>query len=184
MRALLSRVRSSARTILAIETMSGDVIGAFVSSPWRPNPEGYYGSCEAFLWRLSKKRFSPCDSVEEQIELESKLDIFDWSAKNRNVQSVSSADGNLVIGGGGPDEDPSQGGGSALTVNADISHGFSEVCLTFESPELPTAEGQKDMFEIANMEVWALTPVDNLEQAERLELGRQFVFDHGNFVLD
>ena len=180
---MLSKIRSSARTILAIETFDGDVFGGFVSSPWRVNPGGFYGSCEAFLWRLPKTRLSGSSTVEEQIELESGLQVFDWSGKNRNVQSVSGADGELVIGGGGPDEDPSQGGGSGITITADISSGFSEPCLTFESPFIPTLEGKKDPFEIANMEVWSLTPVDNLEQAEQLELGRQFIFDHGNFAL-
>jgi hypothetical protein len=49
MRALLRKVRSSARTVIAIETMDGGVFGAFTSSPWRPNGRGFYGSCEAFL---------------------------------------------------------------------------------------------------------------------------------------
>jgi hypothetical protein len=40
------------------------------------------------------------------------------------------------------------------------------------------------MFEIVNLEVWTLTPVDTIDQAEKVELGRQFVFDHGNFVMD
>jgi hypothetical protein len=30
--------------------------------------------------------------------------------------------------------------------------------------------------------VWTLTPVNCHELAQRLELGRQFVFDHGHFA--
>jgi len=37
-------------------------------------------------------------------------------------------------------------------------------------------------FEIANLEVWTLTPVDSVEQAENLELGRRFIFDQTSFV--
>mmetsp|Transcript_23709 Transcript_23709/g.55239 ORF Transcript_23709/g.55239 Transcript_23709/m.55239 type:complete len:185 (+) Transcript_23709:470-1024(+) len=181
---LLSKVRSSHRTILAIETFDGDVFGAFVSSPWRPHPNGYYGACEAFLWRLAKRRTTNCSTVEEQIDLESNIEVFSWSNKNRNIQSVTSANGTLIIGGGGPDDDPSAGGASGLTVTSDISKGFSDCCVTFSSPPLPTESDQQKeaIFEIANMEVWALTPVDNQEQAQSLELGRQFVFDHGNFA--
>mmetsp|Transcript_18941 Transcript_18941/g.31361 ORF Transcript_18941/g.31361 Transcript_18941/m.31361 type:complete len:487 (-) Transcript_18941:115-1575(-) len=185
MRTLLQKVRSSARTVMAIETMEGDVFGAFTSSPWRPHGNGFYGSCEAFLWRMSKSRYTPCDTVEDQIALEHTLDVFSWSGKNRNVQSLVNADGQLVIGGGAPDEDLTKDGGCGLMIRPDLINGFSDPCFTFECPALPTDQkGAGDSFEIANLEVWALTPVDNLPQAEKLELGRQFIFDHGNFAQD
>ena len=183
MRALLQKIRSSARTVIAIETTEGDVFGAFTSSPWRPHGHRYYGSCEAYLWRMAKSRFTECATVDDQILLEYDLEIFPWSSMNRNIQCLVSADDHLVIGGGAPDDDPRNNGGCGLKIGADISHGFSEPCFTFSSPSLPVSN-PGDPFEIANLEVWALTPVETIQQAEKLEFGRQFVFDHGNFTQD
>lgn len=183
MRSLLQKIRSSARTVIAIETTEGDVFGAFTSSPWRPHGHRYYGSCEAFLWRMAKSRFTECATVDDQILLEYDLDFFPWSCMNRNIQYLVSADDHLVIGGGAPDDDPNKNGGCGLTIRADMSHGFSDPCFTFSSPSLPVGN-PGDPFEIANLEVWALTPVETIHQAEKLEFGRQFVFDHGNFTQD
>eukprot|EP00543_Licmophora_paradoxa_P015478 CAMPEP_0202465568 /NCGR_PEP_ID=MMETSP1360-20130828/65980_1 /ASSEMBLY_ACC=CAM_ASM_000848 /TAXON_ID=515479 /ORGANISM="Licmophora paradoxa, Strain CCMP2313" /LENGTH=192 /DNA_ID=CAMNT_0049089339 /DNA_START=343 /DNA_END=921 /DNA_ORIENTATION=+ len=191
--------------------MEGDVFGAFCSSPWRvmtgkkKDAHGvisdggrYYGSGEAFLWRLAKPRITPTKSVEEQINLESTTEVFLWTGKNRNVQACTSLSGELVVGGGGADDananedgtDQTQMMGSGIALRANLERGFSDPCLTFGCPSLPTANSSTafsssadTLFEIANMEVWTLTPVNDTEQAEKLELGRQFVFDHGNFVI-
>jgi len=82
MRALLKHVRNSSRSILAIETTDGDIFGAFTSTPWRPQGRTYYGSCEAFVWRLKKSRYSDIiQTVEEQSNLESQIEVFKWSQK-------------------------------------------------------------------------------------------------------
>jgi hypothetical protein len=182
MRVLLDKIRSSARTVIAIETVQGDVFGSFTSSPWRPRGKDFYGSCEAFLWRMKKSRFSNCSTVDDQIALEADLEIFPWSGKNRNVQYFESPDGKIIIGGGLPDnDDKDQDGGFGLMITSDMFHGFSNPCHTFASPALPTTS-PLDAFEITNMEVWTLTPVTTVENAEKLELGRQFIFDHGKFT--
>jgi len=49
--------------------------------------------------------------------------------------------------------------------------------MTFDNPSL-----FGDAFEVANVEVWTLSPTEDLEQATNIELSRQFVFDHGNFL--
>eukprot|EP00521_Asterionellopsis_glacialis_P016593 CAMPEP_0195292830 /NCGR_PEP_ID=MMETSP0707-20130614/10978_1 /TAXON_ID=33640 /ORGANISM="Asterionellopsis glacialis, Strain CCMP134" /LENGTH=467 /DNA_ID=CAMNT_0040353407 /DNA_START=21 /DNA_END=1424 /DNA_ORIENTATION=- len=192
MRSLLKHVKGSARTILAIETMDGDVFGSFTSSPWRPQGREYYGSGESFLWRLKKSRYTPCDKVEEQIDLESQVEIFKWTGENRNIQSLANPDGDLILGGGGKEDDPfaiqvnddedNNDRGCALTLSGDLMRGSSDRSMTFKNPKLPTND--EDVFEIANVEVWTMTPVDDEEQAELLEHGRMFLFDHGNFVQD
>jgi TLD len=179
LRCLLSKVRSSARCLIAIETMNGQVFGSFTSTPFRLKAGGFYGSGEAFVWMLSKSRLTPCETVENQVILESNVQVFPWSGKNRNVQYLHSTDSPLLIGGGGPDNDPTITGGSALSISATMDHGFSDPSITFDSSVLC---GDSGMFEIANIEVWTLTPANQHEQAERLELGRQFIFDHGHFV--
>ena len=181
---LLHCVRGSARTIVAIETFEGDVLGAFTSSPWRQQGNSYYGTGEAFLWRLRKSRYTACSTIEDQVKLESDVEFFAWSGKNRNVQRLVSHHSELMLGGGGVEgagEEKDADCGVGLMLAPDLSHGFSYPCHTFDSPSLrPSAD---DRFEIANMEVWTLTPVESLDQAEKVELGRHFVFDHGNFVL-
>jgi hypothetical protein len=180
LRSLLHKCRGSARTIVAIETMDGKVIGSFTSSPWRPQGQNYYGSGEAFLWRMAKSRNTSCDNVDEQALLEGDVEFFEWSGENRNVQLLANAHDNLILGGGEPDDNPSQQDyGPGLVLSSCLSRGFSNSCLTFNSPELAG-----DTFEIANLEVWTLTPVETMDQAEKVELGRQFVFDHGNFVME
>jgi len=180
---LLNKIRNSARTFIAIETDQGDVFGSFTSSPWRIQPNGYYGSAEAFLWRLKKSRFTPCASVEEQVELESDVEVFEWSRHNRNIQSWTGINGQMTVGGGGYEDEPEKDAkkfGAGLTLSGDLSRGISEKCLTFNSPSLPTRSSD-GVFNIMNLEVWTLTPVLTLEEAEKLELSRQFVFDHGGF---
>lgn len=184
MHTLLDKIRNSARTFIAIETDQGDVFGSFTSSPWRIQSRDYYGSAEAFLWRLKKSRFTPCKSVKEQIELESDIEVFEWSRHNRNIQSWTGMNGQLSVGGGGYEDEPEKEAkefGAGLSLSDDLSRGFSDKCLTFNSPVLPT-RSTDGVFNIVNIEVWTLTPVISLDEAERLELGRQFVFDHGRFV--
>ena len=180
---LLNKIRNSARTILVVETDQGDVFGSFTSSPWRILPGQYYGSAEAFLWRLKKSRFAPCASVEDQIALESDVEVFEWSRNNRNIQSWSGLEGEMSVGGGGYEDNPEKDARdycAGLSLSSDLSRGTSEKCLTFHSPRLPT-RGTGAVFNIANIEVWALTPVLSVEEAEELELSRQFIFDHGGF---
>ena len=185
LRAMINQTRNSSRSIVAIETMDGSVFGAFVSSPWIPRGQKYFGTGEAFLWRMEKSRFTPCDTPDEQYELESQIEVFNWTGENYNIQRLAQADAQLIIGGGGPDEGPAPDDsecGSGLVISPNLEDGFSNPCLTFKSPILPVSEG--DTFQIANIEVWTMTPVDDVDQAENVELGRRFIFDHSNFVED
>lgn len=176
---LYNTIRQSTKTLLAIETVNGEVFGAFISSPWR-SYQSYYGSCEAFLWRLNKSRFTPTASVEEQIELESDLNVFTWSQENRNIQM--SDQNKIVIGGGFPDDDDndhdSDKWGMGIALGADLYEGTSSNCVTFNSPGLVQSSPKDEVFEVANMEVWAFTPCTNSKDAEQLEMGRMFVLSH------
>jgi hypothetical protein len=102
----------------------------------------------------------------------------------------------LAIGGGPPDDEndsePSfivtdtdgkhsdETWGFGLALSNDLSQGTSQFSVTFDNPVLPTT--QKEVFAVSNIEIWTLTPVEDRKQAEVLEMSRQFVFDHGNFV--
>ncbi len=150
---LYDSIRQSSRTLLAIETVNGEVFGAFVSSPWR-NYSSFYGSCEAFLWRLNKSRFTPTNSVEEQMKLESSVEIFKWSQENRNIQMSDKK--KLVIGGGFPDDDSEDDSewGLGIALGADLYEGTTSKCCTFKSPGLSQESPKGEIFEVANMEVW------------------------------
>ena len=172
--------------------MDGTVFGSFTSSPWR-NSGQFYGSGEAFLWRLVHSRYTPCSTVLEQIALESNVEVFTWTGANRNVQYISHEASTLGLGGG-PLEDSDNAAninpavdddgkvdtkswGFAFALNQDLSRGTSGFSTTFDNPSL-----FGDVFEVANVEVWTLSPTEDLEQANNIELSRTFVFDHGNFL--
>ena len=98
MRAMVQQVRNSTKTVLAIETMDGQVFGAFCSSPWIPRGAKYFGTGESFVFRLAESRFSPTGSVRDQETLERNIDVFKWSGHNRNVQRLERMDGQLFVG--------------------------------------------------------------------------------------
>lgn len=114
------------------------------------------------------------------------IEVFPWSGKNRNIQLMAHADGQLIVGGGAPDYKTSDSGGEAgcgLVICSDMVHGFSGPCFTFGCPGLFTVNGKEnnDMFKIANIEIWALTTAEDVQVAKMLENGRRFVFDQGKF---
>eukprot|EP00567_Pseudictyota_dubia_P008296 CAMPEP_0197435688 /NCGR_PEP_ID=MMETSP1175-20131217/3249_1 /TAXON_ID=1003142 /ORGANISM="Triceratium dubium, Strain CCMP147" /LENGTH=551 /DNA_ID=CAMNT_0042964791 /DNA_START=137 /DNA_END=1792 /DNA_ORIENTATION=+ len=185
---LLSNVRSSSHTILAIETTDGEVFGSFTSSPWRQMGSTYYGSCESFLWRMAKTRRTSCKTIVDRAELESDIEIFKWTGENRNIQMSNTK--MLAVGGGEPDKVIEQrllsGGAQSstekniwadfgLALNSDFSSGSSGRCVTFGSSSGLSRNGTT--FDVQNLEIWTLTPMSDIEQAEKLELGRQFVFN-------
>lgn len=177
---LFNCVRQSSRTLLAIETADGDVFGGFVSSPWR-NHNDFYGSCEAFLWRLKSSKFVPCSSMEEQVKMESCIEAFKWSRQNRSVQMSNRS--RIVIGGGMPEDgkgksSESRDWGLGIALDGNLSQGTTSDCVTFSSPPLTNISSKDNIFEISNMEVWSFTPCQHINEAEQLEMGRMFVLSH------
>jgi len=76
----LKQVRASPYTLLAMETVDGEVFGGFFSSAWTVKPN-YFGTGESFLWKMKRTRKLPsCDdddeNLSEQIDRESDLEIF------------------------------------------------------------------------------------------------------------
>ncbi len=173
--ALYHSIRQSSKTIVAIETFSGEVFGAFLSSPWRTQ-RGFYGSCEAFVWKLKESRFTPTDSIEEQARVESNVEVFKWSQDNRNIQMSDHT--KMAIGGGRPENNDEEEWGFGIALDDSLYKGTSSPCITFQSPILAPGSSQGQVFEVSNLEVWTLTPCQNETEAEQLELGRMFVLSH------
>ena len=96
---LLRNIRDTKRTLIAIETVEGEVFESFTSSPWRKN-WNYYGNVESFLWRMRRTR-SEKDaqySALDQAKVESKLDVFYWTGSNEVVQYCNHD--MIAVGGG------------------------------------------------------------------------------------
>ena len=183
-------VRAAPNTILAIETSNGDVFGAFTSSPWRQSPS-YFGSGQAFLWKMRYNRMTPCHSLFEQAHLESEVDVFFYSGLNDYVQ-LCTAD-KIAVGGGeldttGKEEhgndvaaapyvylEEGEHYGFGIAIADDLLHGTSSPCATFRNPCLVNHSSRGEVFEIVNLEVWSFTPCESVDAAERLEMTKFFV---------
>lgn len=176
---LLQKTRGAAHTIIAIETVDGEVFGSFTSEPWRKNWK-YFGSGESFLWRMRQSRQTPCFDVFDQAKMESELDVYPWSGGNDCVQ-LCTHDMLAVGGGSTSDEKKNDDGestteyGFGLAIDKELLYGTSSSCATFSSPPLSIEHKDGSPFEIVNLEVWALTPCDTLEEAQKLELGQLFL---------
>ena len=193
---LLRHIRGTRHTLIAIETVEGEVFGSFTSSPWRKN-WNYYGNGEAFLWRMRRTR-SEKDaqySVLDQAKLESELDVFYWTGRNDLVQYCTHD--MIAVGGGALQDDvrddeidtaeerelPPQNpaftkadkGGFGLAIDSELLRGTSSSCATFQSPPLSKAHPNGSPFEILNMEIWTLSPCANESDAETLEMKTLFL---------
>ena len=115
---------------------------------------------------------------------ESGIEVFSWTGKNRNVQLSNCKE--LILGGGESDDDirrrlkdeVKQANGEenkehdfGITLNSDLSRGTSGMCITFGCPGLSKLGFD---FEVSKVEVWALTPMVDVELATKLEHGRKF----------
>jgi len=192
---LLRQIRGAKNTLLAIETVDGEVFGSFTSSPWRKN-WNYYGNGECFLWRMRRTR-SDKDlqhSIIDQAKLESELDVYYWTGRNELVQYCTTD--MIALGGGAlsddaivpsateeerdsPEKTPSfpntAQGGFGLAIDSDLFRATSSSCATFQNPPLSQIHADGTPFEILNLEVWTLTPTHDVESAENLEMKTLFL---------
>uniref|UniRef100_A0AAY5F060 Nuclear receptor coactivator 7-like n=1 Tax=Electrophorus electricus TaxID=8005 RepID=A0AAY5F060_ELEEL len=109
--------------LLVIKDMDDQVYGAFSTHPFRVS-EHYYGTGETFLYT-----FNP------------EIKVFRWTGENSYF--VKGNLDSLQIGGGG--------GHLGLWLDADLYHGTTSKCSTFNNQPLSS---QQD-FTIQNLEVWA-----------------------------
>jgi hypothetical protein len=194
--------RAATHTILAIETTNGEVFGSFTSSPWRTHNR-YFGTGEAFLWRMRHNRNSPVASLFDQAQLESEIDIFPYNGSNSYVQLCTRD--KLALGGGGSfkpglngreiclnqEEDVqsalSQGEeavylewddyGFGLALDQNLLHGSTSPSATFGNSALGSSgsgEGGQ-LFDVVNVEVWTLTSASTEKEAQKQEMSMFFV---------
>uniref|UniRef100_A0A671KPU2 Nuclear receptor coactivator 7-like n=1 Tax=Sinocyclocheilus anshuiensis TaxID=1608454 RepID=A0A671KPU2_9TELE len=109
--------------LMVIKDMDNQIFGAFSTHPFRLS-EHYYGTGETFL-------YSFCPEIK----------VYRW--KGENSYFVKGNTDSLQIGGGG--------GHLGLWLDADLYHGTTSKCSTFNN--LPLSSKQD--FTIQNLEVWA-----------------------------
>eukprot|EP00934_Nitzschia_sp_Nitz4_P002861 Nitzschia sp. Nitz4//scaffold225_size51843//40233//43241//NITZ4_006903-RA/size51843-snap-gene-0.6-mRNA-1//1//CDS//3329542699//2851//frame0 len=185
--AFLKRARGVQYSILALETVDGEVFGSFTAQPWRKN-WNYFGTGESFLWRMRHSRLERTHGVLEQAHMESEIDVYPFTGENRLIQLCTH--NRIGVGGGTPSEkkleqddyavgEPTSVAahewGFGLAIDSDFMTGTSSPCVTFGSPSLSTKHSDGSVFEIVNLELWTMTPCYTLAEAEKLELGKLFL---------
>lgn len=178
----LRTLRGSPYTLIAMETVDGEVFGAFTSAAWTIQPS-FFGGGEAFVWRMKHSRLEIADSVMEQAQQETDLEVFPYSYENPFVQ-VCQTD-KVAVGGGTPSLPREvQGGtlvppaafGAALAFEgSSMMEATSAPCLTFRSPSLSKLHHDGSRFELINLEAWSFTPCITLAEAQRMECHNLFL---------
>ena len=202
----LKQVRASPYTLLAIETVGGEVFGGFFANAWTVQSE-YFGTGASFLWRMKHARKVPQGSnnsgedggegsLEEQIERESDLEFFPAQVYYGNNLFQLCHQDKITAGGGttstpqnfgvGNEASPTYysphqiGFGLLLGRDGSLLEGSSSASLTFRNPPLAKAHEDGSTFEVLNLEAWGFTPCLNEEEARILEYKNMFFKRHAS----
>jgi hypothetical protein len=129
-------------------------------------------------------RLTPCFSLIEQAKLESDVDIYPFSGRNKYVQLCT--DKLLAVGGGNLDGSlksyvdakglmkitHEHDFGFGIAINEDLSRGSTSPCGTFTNPSLVGHSSEGQVFDVLNLEIWAFTPCASVKEAEHLEIAK------------
>jgi hypothetical protein len=181
----LRNLRGSTHTVLTMETVEGEVFGAYTGAPWTIQHD-YFGTGESFLWRMKGSREDTSGSLFERAKREADLEAFKYSFEN-NIAQICQSD-RIAIGGGttsspreisqGVTIQPNEFGFGICFDNRDLLHASSSPCLTFNSPSLSKIHPDGSKFELLNLEVWSFTPCISIEEAELMECHHLFLKRH------
>lgn len=155
---LESKIVVSKNTMVAIETLEGDVFGCFMAKPWKRTNR--YERCgESFLWRMKHKRTEVAtdvvddeDRLDEIAKREGDIDIFPWTGENDECQLLGH---DRMAAGGGYVATDSGRDGFGFIIENNLSSGSSSPCQTYGNTCLVSSPDGR--FEVANMEVWCMT---------------------------
>jgi hypothetical protein len=139
----------------------------------RRKNKGYFGSGEAFLWKMKGDRKTLCKSVIDQARLESDIEVYAWTGDNYMTQLCTHE--MIALGGG---SSSGKEGAFGLVIESDLLNGYSSHSSTFGNSPLSNEGKDGSSFEIVNLEVWTMTPCNNIEEAEKLEMARLFLERH------
>lgn len=182
MSTFLDTLRESQYTLMAIETVDGEVFGAFTTSAWMVQPS-FFGGGESFLWRMKQSRAEVSDSVSERARRETDLDIFPYCFENPFIQLCQQ--GKISIGGGIPcsprrvssNRDDTifvmvepKDFGCAIAFEGDcMLEATTAPCVTFNCPSLSKLHEDGSRFGLLNLEVWSFSACSTLGEAKLLE---------------
>lgn len=133
-------------------------------------------SGESFLWRMKEQRLADQPNLNDEEKLdeiarkEGDVEVFRWTGENDECQLLSR---DRIAAGSGMVEG---GDGFGFIVQDSLSMGSSSPCLTYANPCLVSSANGR--FEVANMEVWAMTPFLFTSEAESSEATIRFI--HAN----
>lgn len=164
-----SKVGYSKYTVMAVETLAGSVFGCFMAIPWQRR-SCYNMSGQSFLWRMKEPRsLDDSISAEDQASVEENIEIYPWTGENDFCQLFSHD--KIAVGGGLLDD--TDGDGFGFVIHDDLASGSSSPCKTYRNPCL-VSDAERGEFEVANIEVWSLTPFMVEADAERHEESQRF----------
>ena len=170
---LLKSIRASTFTMIGVETENGEVFGSFTGSPWKIG-SNWYGSSEAFLWRLKQTRYtSPKNSRKPDFERE--IEVYPCTGDDDLIQFCTNK--TIAVGGGEWQRSSCPYGntteGIGLVIDGDLFGGETNSCQTFANPKLARHTSPSSEFVISNLEVWSLTPCIDIQTATEKEM-REF----------
>jgi hypothetical protein len=173
---ILSKIRTSMHTILAVETTAGFVFGVYCSTPWRIQ-RSWFGSEESFVWRLKHSRRKLNYEIRSHSN-DNEMEVYPHTGHDGLVQYVTKK--TLAVGGGVWDAAetnpfPKEPTGIGFSIDGDLLGGETNSCATFASPRLCGSLTNSTEFEIECLEVWTLTPCNTLKEAEIFETQKFFV---------
>ncbi len=114
-----------------------------------------------------------CKSVIDQAQLESDIEIYAWTGANYLTQLCTNE--MIALGGG---SSPGKEGTFGLVIKSDLLNGYSSHSQTFGNPPLCNESENGSSFEIVNLEVWTMTPCNDIQEAEKMEMARLFLEHH------
>jgi hypothetical protein len=112
----------------------------------------------------------------EQVLRESKIDVYPYTSKNNKIQFCCKEF--LALGEGELEDMQVQGGnhfGNAIRLHSSMASGSTSTSNTFDNPSLIHTDKRGEEFNVANIELWALTPHTSLEVAVRSEMRSLFL---------
>eukprot|EP00934_Nitzschia_sp_Nitz4_P008050 Nitzschia sp. Nitz4//scaffold429_size8240//816//2594//NITZ4_009135-RA/size8240-processed-gene-0.8-mRNA-1//-1//CDS//3329551642//8040//frame0 len=172
---LLSTVRASTYTVIAVETRHGEVFGCFTGTPWRTGSR-WFGTGEAFLWRLKQSRMTS-QSKAKASNVGNEMEVYPFTGLDDLVQYCTSK--TIAVGGGDWTNAscpfPNEPCGIGFMIDGDLAGGETNSCATFANPRLCKKASASNEFTIENLEVWTLTPCRTVEEAAKLEVQKMFV---------
>lgn len=175
---LLRQVRASEDTFIAIETVDGHVFGSFTCKAWRLS-QGWYGqNTDAFLWKMRRSRSEASESLIQKAFQEAEVQVYPYRVGNAAVQYCSK--NQLMLGQGEmllpvSNREDSEHYGHGLYLDSSLEWGTTSNSETFGNPCLVDSDLRGSKFEVANLEVWTLTPHSTVHDAETAELSAFFL---------